>query len=83
MDTMLNKISSELYLKNITFEPDNQRVRCLAHIINLAAKKAIENSNFVLYEDEMEFIEIDDSEENLKSVIYKVNYYIYLSIYNL
>jgi len=83
MDTMLNKISSELYLKNITFEPDNQRVRCLAHIINLAAKKAIENSNFVLYEDEMEFVEIDDSEENLKSVIYKVNYYIYLSIYNL
>lgn len=80
---MLNKISSELYLKNITFEPDNQRVRCLAHIINLAAKKAIENSNFVLYEDEMEFVEIDDSEENLKSVIYKVNYYIYLSIYNL
>jgi len=49
----------------------------------LAAKKAIENSNFVLYEDEMEFVEIDDSEENLKSVIYKVNYYIYLSIYNL
>jgi len=83
MDTMLNKISSELYLKNITFEPDNQRVRCLAHIINLAAKKAIENSNFVLYEDEMEFVEIDDSEENLKSVIYKVNYYFYLSIYNL
>ena len=80
---MLNKISSELYLKNITFEPDNQRVRCLAHIINLAAKKAIENSNFVLYEDEMEFVEIDDSEENLKSVIYKVNYYFYLSIYNL
>ena len=80
---MLNKISSELYSKNITFEPDNQRVRCLAHIINLAAKKAIENSNFVLYEDEMEFVEIDDSEENLKSVIYKVNYYIYLSICNL
>lgn len=40
MDTMLDKISSELILKNITFDPNNQRVRCLAHVINLAAKKS-------------------------------------------
>jgi hypothetical protein len=81
MDTMLDKISSELFLKNITFDPNNQRVRCLAHVINLAAKKAMENSNSVSYENEMDFIENNDTEENLKNAIYKVNYYIYLSIY--
>ena len=81
MDTMLDKISSELILKNITFNPNNQRVRCLAHVINLAAKKAMENSNSVSYENEMDFIENNDTEENLKNAIYKVNYYIYLSIY--
>lgn len=78
---MLDKISSELFLKNITFDPNNQRVRCLAHVINLAAKKAMENSNSVSYENEMDFIENNDTEENLKNAIYKVNYYIYLSIY--
>lgn len=78
---MLDKISSELILKNITFDPNNQRVRCLAHVINLAAKKAMENSNSVSYENEMDFIENNDTEENLKNAIYKVNYYIYLSIY--
>jgi hypothetical protein len=81
MNTMLSTIASELYLKNITFEPDNQQVRCLAHVINLAAKKAIENFNLILCEDETEFVSIDDTEENLKSAIYKVNYYIYLNIY--
>jgi hypothetical protein len=81
MDTMLDKISSELFLKNITFDPNNQRVRCLAHVINLAAKKAMENSNSVSYENEMDFIENNDTEKNLKNAIYKVNYYIYLSIY--
>ena len=81
MDIMLDKISSELILKNITFDPNNQRVRCLAHVINLAAKKAMENSNSVSYENEMDFIENNDTEENLKNAIYKVNYYIYLSIY--
>ena len=78
MNTMLDKISSELILKNITFDPNNQRVRCLAHVINLAAKKAMENSNSVSYENEMDFIENNDTEENLKNAIYKVNYYIYL-----
>jgi hypothetical protein len=73
MNTMLNKISSELYLQNITFEPENQRVRCLAHVINLAAKKAIENLHVMSYEDEMSFIEVEDTEENLKSIIFKVN----------
>ncbi|CAB5211348.1 unnamed protein product [Rhizophagus irregularis] len=43
MDVMLNKISSSLRSKNISFNPNNQRVRCFAHIINLAAKKAVEN----------------------------------------
>jgi len=43
MDTMLNIIQSNLEEKNIIFEPKDQRVRCLAHIIDLAAKKALED----------------------------------------
>ena len=77
MDTMLSKISSELYSQNITFEPENQRVRCLAHVINLAAKKAIENLHIMSYEDEVNFIEVNDTEENLKSIIFKVIHYKY------
>ena len=41
----------------------------------------MENSNSVSYENEMDFIENNDTEENLKNAIYKINYYIYLSIY--
>ena len=40
---MLNKISNSLREKNINFNPNNQKIRCLAYIINLAAKQAIEN----------------------------------------
>ena len=66
MDVMLNKISSSLRSKNIRFYPQNQRVRCLAHIINLAAKKALEN----LDNDE----EIENNNESFNNVIYKVIY---------
>ena len=66
MDVMLNKISSALYSKNISFYPKNQRVRCLAHIINLAAKKALEN----LDNDS----EITNNNESFTNIIYKVIY---------
>ncbi|PKK55802.1 hypothetical protein RhiirC2_645671, partial [Rhizophagus irregularis] len=36
MDVMLEKISQTLKLQNIMFHPENQRVRCLAYVINLA-----------------------------------------------
>ena len=70
MNTMLNKISNSLEEKGITFNPDNQRVRCLAHIINLAAKQAIENL-YVSWSDDDILDEANDNAE-LTSIIYKV-----------
>lgn len=73
MDVMLRKISSELLIQNISFKPDNQRVRCLAHVINLAAKKLIESFYITAYENENDFVTVEDTEDNLKNIIYKVN----------
>lgn len=74
MDVMLRKISSELFTQNIIFEPDNQRVHCLAHVINLAAKKIIESFYVTIsHENENDFIAVEDTEDNLKNTIYKVN----------
>ncbi len=80
MNVMLNKLSNLLLEKDINFDPDNQHVRCLAHIINLAAKKTLEN----LYEFNMDdFNELDEcqaeEEEEVESsdIIYKVNIQFY------
>lgn len=71
MNTMLDKISRSLNEKNITFNPKNQRVRCLAHIINLAAKQAIENLYVSWPEDD---ITLDEANNNVEfiSIINKV-----------
>jgi hypothetical protein len=73
MDVMLNKISSSLRSKNISFNPDNQRVRCFAHIINLAAKKAVENLYISDLNDD-DNLDIGETTNELMSVIYKVIY---------
>lgn len=73
MDVMLNKISSSLRSKNISFNPNNQRVRCFAHIINLAAKKAVENLYISDLNDD-DNLDIGEITNELMSVIYKVIY---------
>ena len=73
---MLNKLSILLQEKNINFDPNNQHVRYFAHIINLAAKKALENlhkfdlNNFDELEENQEM-----EEESSKSlnIIFKVS----------
>jgi len=71
---MLKKISEKLYSQNIIFEPNDHQVKCLAHVINLSAKKIIESFyKTKLYENESEFVTIEDTEDNLKNAIYKVN----------
>ena len=74
MDTILDMISDDLTEKNITFEPHNQRVRCLAHIIDLAAKKALKDLDASGPDTEADVLEeVDEAEENLKNVVYKVS----------
>ena len=80
MDVMLEKISQTLKTQNIDFDPEEQRVRCLAHVINLAAKKLISCICVAQYENEDSFEATEDNDDNLKDVIYKViniikNYY--------
>lgn len=71
---MLDIIRSNLEEKNITFEPENQRVRCLAHIIDLAAKKALEDLRASGPGDEADIMEETvETEEDLKSIVYKVS----------
>jgi len=70
MNTMLNKIFNSLREKNINFNPNNQRVRCLAHIINLAAKQAIENL-YVSWSDD-DILDETNNNTELTSIIYKV-----------
>ena len=71
MDVMLEKISQSLRVQNIDFDLDDQRVRCLAHVINLAAKKLISSICVARYENEESF-EVFENDEYLKDVIYKV-----------
>jgi hypothetical protein len=75
MDTMLKLIQYDLKEKNITFDPDNQRVRCLAHIIDLAAKKALNELQASGPDNEADIMEEDEeTEEDLKSIVYKVSW---------
>ena len=77
MDTMLNIIQSNLEEKNIIFEPKDQRVRCLAHIIDLAAKKALEDLWASAPADEADIMEeteeTEETEKDRKSIVYKVS----------
>jgi hypothetical protein len=78
MDTMIHKIEYSLIDEYITFEPQHQHIRCLAHIINLSAKCILEGLDATgLNINENVFEEINDNSEDLKNAIYKVilNYY--------
>lgn len=75
MDTMMDKISYFLSNHGIIFDSQNQHVRCLAHIIDLAAKKLIQGLNATgldIDEDVQE--QIEDTTENLNNTIYKVSF---------
>lgn len=72
MDVMLNKISQALYNKNIRFYPQNQRVRCFAHIVNLAAKQVLEN-----LDDNSEIRENESFRNIINKVLIIINIILY------
>lgn len=43
MNTFFNHFKTMCNENNIIFDTENQRVRCLAHIINLAAQNALKS----------------------------------------
>lgn len=85
MNTMLDKLSDGLVNQGVYFDSYNQRVRCLAHIINLAAKSALESLHASVSDDVNKILESVDTTNKLNNVMYKVimdfNYYI--DIYNI
>ena len=46
----------------------------LLYIINLAAKRTLESLHTSAFENVNEFLECDDTIDNLDNIIYKVNY---------
>ena len=71
---MLNNISKVLMeIHSIIFNLTHYCIRYLAYIISLFAKKLIDNLYITIqYEDKSFFEEIEDTEDNLLDVIYKV-----------
>ena len=80
MNSMLNKISTILFEQDINFDVENQHVRCLAHIINLAVQKFLENINASEPNNENDIENDEETEIKLKNVIYKVSLLYFINI---
>jgi hypothetical protein len=83
MITMLDNISNSLRKEYIEFDKYNQHVRCLAHIINLAAKNALkilenDDNNNIDNNNNSDNENNDDKNKNNKNIIQKVNIYNFL-----
>jgi len=75
MVSMFSKLRTSLLSSyDIVFRPTDQHVRCLAHIINLAVKRSLEELNASGLEiDETEEETMRENNEKLQNVIYRVN----------
>ena len=71
MDTAFTHLESYFLNDNITFNSEDQRVRCLAHIINLAAQEALLILKGVRPEKEENILENIKNNQNM-GVIEKV-----------
>jgi hypothetical protein len=73
MDKMIEKFEQKCAEEDIPFDSENQHVRCLAHIINLAAQDALSSLNGTGPENEEEILnEEEDDTIVLTNVIKKV-----------
>ena len=83
MDTMFTYIATSCKEEEVDFDSNNQRVRCLAHIINLAAQSTLKHLKVHTLEEEEEIIdETNEHEEDIESIgIIKKVYILYFIIY--
>jgi hypothetical protein len=51
---MNNELSNKILPQNIPFEEADQRVRCLAHILNLACQDALQSLKYITGDSEHE-----------------------------
>lgn len=63
-DTFMEHLEKICHNAGITFDAENQRVRCIAHILNLAVQEALKTlkADQAANEDELLDIEIDMNE---------------------
>lgn len=69
MDKMFNKFESICNYEGINFDAKNQRVRCLAHIINLAAQSILKSLNEEAPNNENENLEENSSNNTIGTVV--------------
>ena len=72
MDKMFNKLEIMFEEENIRFDAENQRVRCLAHIINLAVQNILKSLKEEAPNNENEILGESASSINMLGVIAKV-----------
>jgi hypothetical protein len=66
---------------NIIFDPENQRVRCLTHIINLAAQDALKSLKGTGPDSEEEVLNNKNPIGVIAKVRFKYNLLIFIFIY--
>jgi hypothetical protein len=71
MDKMFNKFEAICEYEGIKFDAKNQRVRCLAHIINLAVQNIFKSLKEVIPNNENEALE-NANFTNTSGIISKV-----------
>lgn len=75
--TFLQEVSSELIIDDIEFDNKNQHVRCLAHIINLAAQEALKSLKAIPNISINEFLDEGNNNNNeqgqVAGLLHKVN----------
>jgi hypothetical protein len=71
MDKMFSKFECICEYENIKFDAVNQRVRCLAHIINLAVQGILKKLKEEAFNTENEILE-ENSSTNTLGVVAKV-----------
>jgi hypothetical protein len=59
-DTLISKLEATCQCRNIEFAANNHHVRCLAHVINLAAQAALSKLKVHYVESESELINQDN-----------------------
>ena len=74
---MINSVESICQEQNIDFTKKHNHIRCLAHIINLAAQDALSvlKVGYIEFENE---VEIYNQVDQVESVIPKVRNYIFI-----
>ena len=69
-DTLINKLEVTCQSRNIKFTANNNHVRCLAHVINLAAQTALSKLKVCYIESESELL---DQDTEISEIIPKVS----------